>query len=424
MSQEGGLKGRFSDLFTFGTGCGPEVLFCLRSGGGAPDFAQQAFSTNANATARELSLFLQGAITLGVATVPVPSAGSGETFRLSPLGIPIRNEEESLGPIFAERALTLGKGSYLLGANVTVLQFQDLRGTSLEDLRFNVVQRDLPPLGPPLGDPAIERTYLAVSTRMAFEARVANLFFTGGVSDRLDLGILVPFVQASLSGYSDAEIVLGEGDDPAAGFSFGGPTEDPKLTERAVVARERATGLGDVSVRGKLRLSEPEDRWGLAVLADLRLPTGRDRDFLGSPGAWIQGMGIVTLDSGGGFTPHLNGGFALRRGEGQRNALLLSVGFDHLASSRLTLAGELIGQSPLGSNPLRREVATIRSGTGVEASIPNSNLPSLRDDLLDGALGVKVKVWKAVALANLIVPLNDGGLRSESLLTLGLQAGF
>jgi hypothetical protein len=423
-AQDGGLKGRFSQLFTFGTGCGPEVLFCLRSGGGTPDFAQEAFSTNANATARELSLFLQGAITLGIATVPAPSAGSGETFRLSPLGFPVRNEEESLGPIFAERALTLGKGAYLFGANLTVLQFEDLRGTSLEDLEFNVVQRDLPPLGPPLGDPAIERTYLAVSTQMAFEARVANLFFTRGITERLDLGILVPFVQATLSGYSDAEIVIGEGDDPAAGFSFGGPTEDPKLRERSVVPKDRATGLGDLSIRGKYRLSEPDDGWGLAVLTDVRLPTGRDEDFLGSPGLWVQGLGIVTRQTDSGFTPHLNGGFAIRSGEGQRNALLLTVGFDHLASSRITFAAELMGQAPLGSNPLPRDVVKIRDGSGGEFSVPNSNLPSIRDNLLDGALGVKVRIWKMVALANLILPLNDGGLRSQSLLTLGAQASF
>jgi hypothetical protein len=142
------------------------VLFCLRSGSGTPDFAQEAFSTNANAAARELTVFLQGAIAQGIATVPAPSAGSGETFRLSALGVPVRNEESSLGPILADRAFTLGRGKFLVGANLTTLQFEQLRGVSLDALSFNVVQRDLPPAGPPLGDPAIERTYLAVSTRM------------------------------------------------------------------------------------------------------------------------------------------------------------------------------------------------------------------------------------------------------------------
>jgi hypothetical protein len=423
-AQDGGLKSRFAQLFTFGTGCGPDVLFCLRSGSGAPDFAQEAFSTNANATARDLTLFLQGAITLGIATVPVPSAGSGETFRLSALGIPVRNEEKSLGPILAERALTLGRGNFLLGANLTVMRFDLLRGTSLEDLHFNVVQRDLPPTGPPLGDPAIERTYLSVSTRMAFEARVANLFMTAGVTDRLDLGVIVPIVQATISGFSDAEIIIGEGEDPAAGFSFGGPAEDPKLRERSVVPQERATGLGDISIRGKYRFTEPEKAVGLAVLTDVRLPTGRDEDFLGSTGVWVQGLGVVSVDAGGGFTPHANGGLAIRRGEGQRDAVLLALGFDHLASRRLTIAGEFLAQLPLGSNPLVREEVVIRNALGGEISVPTSNLPTLRDNLFDGALGARLRLWKIVAVGNVLVPLNDGGLRSETLWTFGLQANF
>ena len=422
--QDGGLKSRFAELFTFGTGCGSDVLFCLRSGSGAPDFAQEAFSTNANATARELTLFLQGAITLGIATVPAPSAGSGETFRLSALGIPVRNEEKSLGPIFAERALTLGKGNFLLGANLTVLRFENLRGTPLEDLQFNVVQRDLPPEGPPLGDPAIERTYLSVTTRMAFEARVANLFMTAGLTDRLDVGVLVPIVQATISGFSDAEIIIGEGEDPAAGFSFGGPTEDPQLRERSVVPQERATGLGDISIRGKYRFTESEEALGLALLTDIRLPTGRDKDFLGSPGAWVQALGVLSLDAGRGLTPHANGGVVLRSGEGQRNALVMAMGFDHLTSERLTIAGEILAQRPLGPNPLVRGEVTIRNNVGQDTSIPSSNLPTLRDNIFDGALGAKVRLWKVVALGNVIVPLNDGGLRSQTLWTFGLQASF
>jgi hypothetical protein len=422
--QDGGLRERFGELFTFGTGCGPDVLFCLRSGSGTPDFAQQAFSTNANATARELTLYLQGAIALGIATVPAPSAGSGETFRLSALGVPVRNEETSLGPILAERALTLGGGNYLLGANVTYLRFDDLRGVSLRDLRFNVLQRDLPPSGPPLGDPAIERTYLSVSTRVAFESRVANVFFTAGLTDRLDVSVMVPVVQATLSGFSDAEIVLGEGEDPAAGFSFGGPTEDPKLKERAVLPRLEATGMGDTSLRGKMRLTDTEDRLGLALLTDVRIPTGKDEDFLGSGGWWIQGLGIASMRPFSGFSPHLNLGGVFRSGDGERNALLGAIGFDHRSTRRLTLAGDLLVQLPLGDNPLKREEIVIRDAQGGLTTVPTSNLPTLDDRQLDGSVGFKLQVWKLAVVGNAIVPLNDGGLRSDVLLTMGLQGGF
>jgi hypothetical protein len=424
LAQDGGLQAQFRRLFTFGTGCGAEVLFCLQSGSGTPDFAQEAFSTNANATAQELTIYLQGAIASGIETVPAPSAGSGTTFRLSALGVPVRNEEKSLGPILAERHLTLGRGNLLIGANVTTLKFERLRGTSLSELQFNVVQRDLPPTGPPLGDPAIERTYLSVATSMALDAQVGNFFLTYGITDRLDLTALVPVVQAALSGFSDARIVIGPGEDPAAGFSFGGPTEDPKLQERSIVSRVRATGLGDISLRGKLRLNETESRLGLAVLADVRLPTGREEDFLGSPGTSVQGLGIMSVEAGAGFTPHANAGMVFRTGEGQRHGVTVALGFDHRTSSRLTIAAEFLSQLPLGENPLAREEPVIRDGLGNETAVPTSNLPTLRDDQFDGAIGFKFQVWKLAILGNAIVPLNDGGLRSDVLWTIGLQGGF
>jgi hypothetical protein len=424
LAQQAGLRSRFGQLFTFGTGCGPEVLFCLRSGSGTPDFAQQAFSSNANATARELTRYLQGAIALGIATTPVPSAGSGETFRLSALGVPVRNEENSLGPILAERALTLGRGKFLVGANVTELSFESLRGVSLQALLFNVVQRDLPPFGPPLGDPAIERTYLSVATRMAFQARVATVFLTAGISERLDLSLLLPVVQASLSGFSDATIVIGEGEDPAAGFSFGGPTEDPQLQERAVLPLQKTIGLGDALVRGKLRLTSTENQVALAVLSDVRIPTGKDEGFLGSGGWWIQALGVASARPLARLTPHLNAGGVYRTGQGERSALLGTLGVDYRWSARVTVAGELLGEAPLGDNPLVRRVVTLQDAFGGLHEIPTSNLPTLNDARLDGALGLKLQLWRVALVGNILVPLNQGGLRGDVLWTLGLQGGF
>jgi len=424
LGQDDGLRGRFVELFTFGSGCEQDVLFCLRSGSGTPDFAQQAFSTNADATARELTHYLQGAIARGLATVPAPSAGSGETFRLSALGVPVRNDETSLGPILAERALTLGRGHFLVGANVTDLRFESLRGISLEDLQFNVVQRDLPPSGPPLGDPTIERTYVSVSTHMAVEARVANFFLTAGMSDRFDVGVLIPVVQLTLSGYSDAEIVIGEGEDPAAGFSFGGPTEDPRLHERAVLDRQKATGLGDASVRGKLRLTDTDSRIGMALLTDLRLPTGKDEDFLGSEGWSAQGLGVISTAPFAGFSPHLNLGGVFRSGAGERSAFVGALGFDHRSSARLTIAGEFLAQLPLGENPLVRSEVIIEDSQGALITVPSSNLPTLEDYQFDGALGFKLRLGNLAVIGNAIVPINDGGLRSEVLWTVGLQGGF
>jgi hypothetical protein len=425
LGQENGLRSRFKGLFTFPSAgdskCDDDVLFCLVSGAQSPDVAQRAFANNASDVVEELVSYLQGAIALGLSTVPAPSAGSGEAFRLSPLGVPVRNEETSLGPILAERSLTLGRGQFLIGANVTDLRFERLRGESLESLEFSVVQEDFPPAG--LGDPSIERTYVLVKTRMAFEARMANLFMTAGVTDRLDVSVLVPVIQATMSGYSDAEIIAAGGGDPAAGFSFGGPPEDPKLVERSETVRAKATGLGDASVQGKLRLTDADSRFGMALLSGIRVPTGNEEDFMGSEGWSVQGLGVFSTTPFAGFSPHLNIGGVYRSAEGERSAVFGALGFDHRASTRLTIAGEILAQLPFGENPLVQSEATIDTGETL-ISVPSSNLPTLDDYQFDGAFGFKFGLGKFAVIGNAIVPLNDGGLRGDVLWTVGLQGGF
>jgi hypothetical protein len=413
------LRARFTDLFRFGGAeCGTDVLFCLVNSSGTS--AAEAFSTNANATAAALTRFVQSAITQGIANAPIPSTGSGTTFRLTAAGVPVRNEDESAGPIFGERATTLGMGRLLVGFNLTDLSLERLRDTPVEDIRFNIAQRDLPPGGGVLGDPVIEQTYLAVQTRIGLQARVTNLFLTYGLRAWLDVGVTVPFVQAALSGYSDARIVPGRDSDPAAGFSFGGPPEDPRLLARAVVPRSTAFGLGDLSLRAKARLNDLDAPLGVGVLVDARLPTGSTADFLGAGGVWVRALGVASWRAGSGVVPHLNLGYYRRSGEGVQSAAVVTLGADLRASDRFTVAGELLGQLVLGPNPLRATTITISGSQPILAS----NIATRRDDVYDASLGAKYTFGRLTALANLIGPLNSGGLRGGLLWTAGFQAAF
>jgi hypothetical protein len=162
----------------------------------------------------------------------------------------------------------------------------------------------------------------------------------------------------------------------------------------------------------------------MALLTDIRLPTGREEDFLGSDGFWVGGLGVVSVNAGAGFTPHANFGGVFRSGEGERNAILATLGFDHRTSARLTLAAEALAQLPLGDNPLVRNEVVIEDGQGHQTVVPTSNLPTLRDYQFDGALGFKLRLGNFAVVGNAIVPFNDGGLRSEVLWTVGLQGGF
>src|SRR5262249_18301610 len=68
-----------------------------------------------------------------------------------------------------------------------------------------------------------------------------------------------------------------------------------------------ATGVGDVVLRGKFRLVGGSGG-GLALAADVRLPTGEERDLLGTGATQVRGslIGSVRL---GNFSPHVNGGY-------------------------------------------------------------------------------------------------------------------
>ncbi|KPJ93079.1 MAG: hypothetical protein AMS18_06075 [Gemmatimonas sp. SG8_17] len=61
----------------------------------------------------------------------------------------------SAGPIFAERAGTLGRGRIFLGANVSGVNFTTIGGTPTDRIVLNFVHQDVDPEGS-LGDPVRE----------------------------------------------------------------------------------------------------------------------------------------------------------------------------------------------------------------------------------------------------------------------------
>jgi hypothetical protein len=97
---------------------------------------------------------------------------------------------------------------------------------------------------------------------------------------------------------------------------------------------------------------------------------------------------------------------------------------DHRTTQRLTLVGEVVGQLPLGTNPLVRHEVTIRDGQGHDSVVATSNLPELRDQQLDGTMGFKFRLGQLALVGSAMIPLNDGGLRSKLLWNIGIQGGF
>ena len=130
------LQDRLSALFIFGDG--QDQLFL---GGTAdpnnPDAIRihgSHFVPSAVASNGTVISFLTNSIGSNVANIPVAAASGGSTFSFEG-GMPVRTSS-SAGPVFGERAQTLGRGRALVALTRTGASFKTLRGEDLQNLRF------------------------------------------------------------------------------------------------------------------------------------------------------------------------------------------------------------------------------------------------------------------------------------------------
>src|SRR5437899_6884057 len=133
-----GLRDKISDLFIFGAGQDPLFLSGTASDQAtalhADHFVPSAVSDNGT-----LISFIGTAISQNVANIPVSATSGGSTFHFEG-GAPVRTSV-SPGPVFAERAQTLGRGRVFAGANVSRQHFESLRAVSLKDLPMTLRQQ-------------------------------------------------------------------------------------------------------------------------------------------------------------------------------------------------------------------------------------------------------------------------------------------
>ncbi len=267
------------------------------------------------------------------------------------------------------------------------------------------------------GSPLFENDIISVNTSIDLNIQIASVFFTYGLLDRVDIGVAVPFVRTSLRGGSRAQVLPFAFPSP----HFFGTSADPS-PRAASFFEGSATGVGDVAGRVKVLLVSNE-RTGFAILGDVRFPTGKEEDFLGSGDLSIRGLGVFSARLGN-FSPHVNAGYAYRRGDLFTDGLLTTIGFDHLLSSWATLAFDLIGEWEVGTNriPLPGPVSF---ATPTRREIIPTNIPVRRDHQLNGALGVKLTNARGfTVVTNALVPLNRGGIRADWIWTAGAEYVF
>ena len=333
-------------------------------------------------------------ITSQIGIFPFSSSVSGFTFAFDPsLGTFLRTTE-SLGPLFAERAPTLGKGKLNLHFSYTFFTYDTFEGQSLS--HFPVTARHEPDV---IGFPDIREQFELDTVRIDLDIKLRVQIFafaaTYGITDRLDVGVFLPITSVDMDVKSHARVVVSPANTlfPNVHTFVGGP-ESPDDA-----AHGYAFGLGDVVLRAKYSLLK-SDLIDVSGAFLTTLATGNHQDFLGSGATTLRPFLVLSRTLFDVLTPHLNIGYEFNLDRGHQSAVQYVLGVD-VGTATWTVAGELLG---------RHEPA----GDGIG------------DHILNGSLGVKWNPWKQLlVLANAQVPFNrNSGLRSDLILTFGAEYSF
>lgn len=376
---------------------------------------------------------LNSLIASNISSFPLSSTIPAITFDFSS-GIPVP-VTGSLGPVFSETGETIGKGRIGIGFNYSYLNLSRFRGLPTEDMRFTFTHQDVNRDTVIGGTNPAENDLIDLTMGMNVNTSIFAVYATVGVTSDLDVGIAIPVINVSLNGTATAVINsytyarLGE-----ALHFFGGDSVNPVL-ETKVPYDASASGLGDIALRFKYAFLHQNGFDG-AALADIRLPTGNADNFLGTGKTNVRLIGILSRKFQD-FTAHLNLGYEKRSADFQSDRIDFTLGFDNKVMSSLTFALDILGTVDINADkaiklfPGTRTIVdqVVQGGTVIGQNlrqVPLSNIPDRNnDDTYSLSTGFKYAPSDhSIILANILVPLSDGGLRASVIPTVGFSLDF
>lgn len=370
---------------------------------------------------------LNNFIGVGVSSFPLSSSTAGITFDFS-TGKPVQTST-SLGPIYSERAQTLGGGRINMGFNFTYLQFNRMRGISIDDLRLTFTHQDVGLPG--LGDSPNEFDTIDLFMKLNITASVMAVYFTYGITDRFDLGVAIPFtnVQIKTNPFAQINSFTWVSNDSANHY-FGGTRTEPILTKHPIAVNDDATGLGDVAIRAKYNFVR-EKAVDFAAMLEYRMNNGDADNFLGAGFSTLRAE-IIGSKILGDFAPHVNLTYWKKFTDRDRDEIEGILGYDQKITDWFTLAVDFLGRLQLGNPvaemqfPTSIDTRRVVGSTTYINTVSLTNLPNYENDnTLDAAFGFKFEVKESLLLmTNIFVPLNHTGLRADVVPTMGMEFGF
>ncbi|MGH9201220.1 MAG: hypothetical protein ACRD2A_08300 [Vicinamibacterales bacterium] len=328
-------------------------------------------------------------LTVELSHLPTASSSGGFVYLFSPDFGTVDRASDSFGPFFSERALRNGRGHLSVGLGFQVVRFTTLQGA---DLTAGTFPTNTARFGGQLLPFSVDTLSLTL------DQDTATAFATYGVANRLDVGVTVPLISLRFSGRRVN--------------TFNG------ISTLQSEQKGLATGLGDVGANVRLRLTGSNGS-GLAVGADLRVPTGREEDLLGAGKTAGRFLAIGSWE-GGLFAVHANGGFGIG---GVSREQFVGGAVTVAATPRLSLVGELFARRLTDlytvadvylPHPVVAGVETMRwlpAKTGVRTAY--------------AATGFKLNLFGGLLLnAQVLTRLTDTGLKARFTPSVALDYSF
>ncbi len=401
-------------------------------------------------------------------TFPLGSSTGGLTYVFDESLGTFRRGSASFGPMFAERALTIGRRKGSTGFNYQRTSYDTLEGQHLDDgsIKFYLRHNDCctiasgvltnQPNGTRL-NPPFEGDVIEAALSLKATTHTTALFANYGLTNQWDVGVAVPFVRVNLDASVTARILrlvtgapifattLTEQERRDALNTHTFELNNPNAT-RTLRHSGHASGLGDIVLRTKYHFLRTADG-GLAVALDLRLPTGDETELLGAGGAQAKLL-LIASDQRGRLGEHVNLGYTAAHGVVAGSLARLTAaslpdeinysgGIELVAGPRMTVIGDVVGRTLRGAGRLDLVSKSFlyRQFDQTGAVLPSSMPASISLDefaprpgnltLLLGTGGAKFNLRGNMLLTgSVLFPLTDAGLRSRVTTVIGIDYAF
>jgi hypothetical protein len=333
-------------------------------------------------------------------TYPVASASSSIVYRYDPtidapvlsLGLP--------GPIFGERAETVGQGRLDLTASYSFVRLATIEGEPLDDLvnQRTVGSRFLffPVRGGVMLKDGRFTTVLPVhvTVDLGVDAHIVSASLTYGVTPDLDVNVTLPVIRTSLDLQTTSVV-------PDPRFpSFALPRGSPLAGTDVLSVSADSAGVGDLLLRAKyiVHRGAPVE---VALGLGLSLPTGSADNFQGTGTTRVLPGVIASRLFGNRVELLANAGMELDANDVARSAVV----------ERLAVPIVFLGRHELSApaDPIR-----VPFFFQIE-----------RSDAVDASVGIRWRFLETALLsANALVPLNRSGLRANVVPTVNVEWRF